>query len=114
MKKSEPTSLCDMLHFDRGEGKRVKVRDCELLNSFFFSRNDYFLLRKNKIFYICIPVNGTPVLVWCHPETKGGETFLPNEIISMFRNEYMKRGITQKDIDEFINDPVGYEKKRPK
>ena len=111
---NEPISLCEMLRFDKGQGKRVKVKDCELLNSFFFSRNDYYLLRKNKTYYVCIPVDGTPVLVWRHPEIKNGENFLPNEVISIFRNGYMKNGITQKDIDEFINNPAEYQKKRLK
>lgn len=111
---NEPISLCEMLRFDKEQGKRVKVKDCELLNSFFFSRNDFYLLRKNRVYYICIPIDGTPVLLWKHPEVKDGEKFLPNNVISIFRNGYIKNGITQNDIDEFISDPLKYQKKRLK
>lgn len=103
-----------MLRYDKKVGKRVKLKDCELLSSFFFSRNDFYLLRKNGIYYVCIPVNGEPTLLWYHLEKKDGEFFHPNSVISIFRNEYIKKGITQKDIDEFIEDPVEYQKKRQK
>ena len=104
----------EMFHYDTNKGKRVVVKDCEIVNNFFFSKNDFYLLRKNRIFYVCISVKGNLILVWYHPEHKNGEQFYPSDIISEFRKGYIKAGIAQEDIDSFLTDPVKYEKNRRK
>ena len=114
MGNSAVTELCDVFHYDVKKGKRVKIKECELISMFLFSRNDFCLSRKGGIFFISILLNGDAIMVWYHPEIKNGEKFMANDIISMFRTKYVKAGITQKDIDNFIENPIKYEKNRRK
>jgi hypothetical protein len=114
MKENEPIMLTDILHFDREKGKRVKLKDCSLLNSFLFSKNEFHLAYKGGYFFVCISVNGELVALWYQKEIDKGEKYFANSVISNFRIKYMKNNITQNDIDRFLEDPIKYEKTRLK
>ena len=114
MKESEPTILTDMLYFDRQKGKRVKLKDCKLLSSFLFSKNEFHLTYKGGYYFLCITVNKELVSLWHQKEIENGEKYFPNSVISIFRIKYAKNNIAQDDINSFIEDPLKYEKTRQK
>ena len=114
MKNNEPAILTDILYFDRKKDKRIKLKDCKLLNAFLFSKNEFHLVYKGGYFFVCISVNGELVSLWHQKEIENGEKYFPNGVISLFRIKYSKNNITQADIDLFIADPIKYEKTRQK
>ena len=68
-KNDMPTTLTDILRYDKEKGKRVKLKDCEILTQFLFNKNDFFLVKKGKFYavyslnriranYVCLYVKG--------------------------------------------------------
>lgn len=114
MKESEPILHTDILYFSREKNKRVRLKDCEIHNSFVFSKNEFHLVYKGGVFLVCISVNGELVSLWHQKEIENGEKFFANSVISNFRIKYIKNNITQADIDAFLADPLKYEKTRQK
>ena len=101
--------LTDILHWDNEQSKRVPLKDCEIVSNFLFAKRDYLLAKKGLNYYVCILSGDTPTLVW---ETPNTQNTLPGEVVSMFRNGYLKNSIKDNDIEDFIKDPVAYAKKR--
>ena len=99
----------DILYFDRKENKRIKMKDCEIINDFIFSRNNFFLVYKKGVYFICIPHDGDLISLWHKIAYENKKKIPSGEVISEFRKNYLKNGIEQKDIDFFIADPLAYE-----
>lgn len=104
----EPQLQTDVLSYNKQKGKRVKHRDCNIINSFRFSQNEFYIVQKDNYFYVCYSVKGELISLW---KVKKNE-MSASEAVSIFRKGYIKNKITQKDIDEFIEDPLGYNEKR--
>lgn len=107
-KNSEPTVLTDILRYDGEKGQRVKLRDCELITQFLFNRNNFYLVRRGNIYYVCLSVKEELVLLTKEKAVVDGIEITPGEAIGNFRKGYLKNGITQDKIDFFIEDPVKY------
>ena len=109
-KNDMPTTLTYILRYDKEKGKRVKLKDCEILTQFLFNKNECFLVKKGKFYAVCISSNEELVLLT--KTVENGRT--PGEIVADFRKGYLKHGITQDKIDLFIENPVEYCKKYKK
>ena len=100
-----------MLYYSREDKKRAVLKKCILLNEFMFSRNEFYLLRKDDIFFMCVSDDGDLVMVWKHPVKKDGEEFTAGDVMSIFRKEYVKHGITMDMLNTYLTEPLKYEKK---
>lgn len=105
-----PNISADVLYFNRKENKRMKLKDCELLNDFLFSKNTFYLTYKHNLFFVCMSINGELVSLWHQKEYENDEKYTPSDAMSIFRKKYIKNNITQEMIDTFIEDPLKYEK----
>lgn len=95
----------DILYFSKKEGKRIKLKDCELVTEFTFSKTLFFALKKNKYVFICCSNNGDLILI------KNYKNIQPYEAASQFRTEYFKNKITKERLDLFLENPIEHEKK---
>lgn len=107
----EPVQLTDILYFNRKENKRTKLKDCEIINDFLFSKNTFFLVRKGHLFIVCYSVKGELVSLWHHKDKEGDETFSASDVTSEFRKQYVRKGITQERLELFLKEPLEHEKK---
>lgn len=109
-----PIEKTDILHFSREKNKRVPIKNCEIVSNFLFCKFEFFLLHKNKMFFICFLSNRELFLVWKKSEYSNGNKLLPGEILSEFRKLFLKNKINKDKIDLFIADPLTYEKQYKK
>lgn len=107
-KDNGPKILTDILRYDKEKGKRVKLKDCNLITKFLFNRNDYFLVRKGNTYAVCVSVNDELILLTKEKAVVDGVEVTSGEVIGNFRKGYLKNAITQDKIDLFIKDPMGY------
>ena len=104
MKSEGAIELTDILRYDVKKGCRVKLKNCEIQSNFLFSKMDFYLVKKDKTYFICIPSDGELVLLTKEPDN--GRT--AGEVISDFRKNYLKNRITKEMIEQFIADPMKY------
>lgn len=114
MKNDLPLLKTDILYYKREEGKRIKLKDCDIHRNFLFSKNDFFVVKKANMFFVCASVKGDLVSLWHHKDKVEGEIFNVNDIMSLFRKEYSKNNITQEKLELFLDNPTEYEKQFPK
>lgn len=110
-KATLPSILTDILRYDIEKGKRVKLKDCEVVSDFLFAKNNFYLVRKGKFYAVCISVDDELTLLTKTAACDGDIEKTPGEVIAEFRKGYLKNGITQDRIDFFLKDPVAYCKK---
>lgn len=106
--------MTDILFFNRKEKKRTKLKDCKIIEDFLFSRNNFYLVYKGGLYFVCASVNGELVSLWHMKEYENGEKNTPNAVLSAFRRGYLKNGIVQSSLDLFLKDPLEYEKAKKK
>lgn len=101
-------ALTDTWSYSNKQGKRIKHKDCEIVNNFRFSQNDFYVLLHKNIYYVCYSHNGELYVVWhkVNKDTSAGE------VVSEFRKGFIKNKITQQDISNFIENPAAYAKGR--
>lgn len=112
MKENELTYTTSILRYDGG--KWTKCRNCEYLQNFRFANREFYLVKKDAVYFVTTDKGADIASVYLKPETEKGEKILPGEVVSLFRKEYLKHNITQEMIELFLNDPQEYRKKYSK
>lgn len=108
MKNDGITYKTDLFRYDKSKSEWTKRKDYDIISSFKFSGNEFFLLKKCGVFFIAISVNGNLMSLYYVLENDNGSKIFPGEAVSTFRKLYAKNGVTQQMLDDFLSDPVGY------
>ena len=109
MQRSSPvTEMTDAWRYDYSKGKRVLLKNCEIVLNFLFDKTDFYLLKKGGTFIISTPCDGELVLLAKFAVKEDGYEKPPSEAVAEFRKGYLKNKITRERIDFFIKDPVKY------
>lgn len=109
MKENELTYTTNILRYDGG--KWNKCKNCEYLQNFRFANREFYLVKKDGIYFVATDKGADIASVYLKSETENGEKILPGEVVSLFRKEYLKHNITQEMIELFLNNPQEYRKK---
>lgn len=104
----------DVIYFDKETAEKKTITGYSLLNSFILCKNDYYLIEMGKIYCICLMKENELYSVWRRGKYADGTELLPREVISEFRNKFLKEEISQKELDLFISNPKKYIKERKK
>lgn len=100
--------LTDVLYYSVEKKKRLKARDCPILSTFLFSRQDFYVVDRKGNYDFCISKDGELIsLCRC---TKKGTTL--SEAMSRFRSGFLKNGINNEKIEEFISNPEKFLSKK--
>lgn len=98
--------LTELFYFDKN-GEKTLFRNCKLLNNFYFSRNDFYLVEFMDRYNVCIEDDGNLITIWA--TDRNGVT--PQEAMSLFRKGYIDNGITREKIEKFLKSPKKHKKK---
>lgn len=96
----------DIFYYNK-DGELKKIKKCSLLNEFVFKRQTFFLTKKSHFFMVCAEKDGELISIW-NTENKDAPQ---GEIMSVFRNIYLEKNITDDMLKMFIDQPVKYNKK---
>ncbi len=94
----------DVNYYSVKKGKRLKAKDCPILSTFLFSRKNFYVVSRKGYYDFCIAKNRELVSL-CRCLQKGTTV---SEAMSRFRNGFLKNGINDEIIDDFINSPQKY------
>lgn len=98
----------DIECYDLKKCEKHTIKRCILINSFTYKKIEFFTLSKVLNYYICLPTDNLPLVLWSYP--KDGKTNF-NQVVSEFRKNFDKENITSEMVDLFVNNPKKYKKK---
>lgn len=99
----------NIFYFKKENGDTVKLKECVILKTFIYNRNNFTLLEKNNFYWVCVnDKNDDLYSIWSKYKHTNNNELNPNEILSIFRKEYDKNSITKELIDNFIQKPLKY------
>ena len=101
-------TLTDIKFFDKAKGERIRHKDCEILNRFLLKKNDFYVVKKNGLFFVCLQKDGELISLWHCKEISNGEVIKPTDAAMAFRKKYLDKNITQDILELFIDSPVEY------
>lgn len=102
------TEYTDVLRYSKSKGKRVPVRNCEIVTNFLYNKTDFYLLRWNGVYIVSTPNKGELILLTYSSVMDGKYEKTPGEAVAEFRKGYAKNGVTNDRIMSFIDDPMKY------
>ena len=103
--------VTDVYRFDINKRKWVEKHDYEVKQCFKFSGSEFCLTFKKGFYFMCFQdKKGNLYSLIYKKQIDGGYKLTPGEIVSEFRKQYLKHGITQEKIEEFLMDPVKFGK----
>ena len=106
-KDSGAVEYVDIKVYKHSAGKFVDLKRCILRNNFLFGKREFYVVENNGLCFVCVSVKGVLHSIVVK------ELSVP-ETVSLFRREYVKRGIDAEKIDEYLKDPETYVKKNRK
>lgn len=96
------------LNYFNEKGEKVLLKNCLLLNNFYFSRNDFFLLDIGGAYNVCVSRDEELITIWkCEKEGLSA-----SEVMSKFRKGYADNDINTEKIEKFLKKPKKYGKKQ--
>lgn len=106
MKLNYKTSI---FYFDKEDGRKTKLNDCEIRKNFIYKRCDFILVFKKNYFFVCYVNNEKEFYnIWSSYDIIDNELMSDNQILSVFRKEFDKNNIDKELIEKFINKPLSY------
>jgi hypothetical protein len=97
----------NIFYFKKDGGDAVKLKDCNILKSFIYNRNNFTLLEKNNFYWVCTNnKNDDLCSIWSKYKFNNENEIKTNEILSIFRKEYDKNKITKELIEKFLESPL--------
>lgn len=97
----------DILHWNERLKKRSYLPSKCLL-SFQFAKESFIVAEEGKFFYVCVVREERPYVVY--RAYKEGNT--QGSVALEFRKKFIENKITEKEIEEFIENPIGYIKRK--
>lgn len=97
----------DILHWSERLNKRVYLPSKMLLD-FQFNGESFIVAQEGKFFYVCIMREEKPIVVY-RTQNEGNS---PGSVALEFRKKFIENKTTKEQIEKFIEDPIGYAKKR--
>ena len=93
-------------YYDEKNGNKKYIREFSPLTSFRYAGNDFYLIKTNTSYKVCIQVSDTDLLsLWT---VKNDIT--EYEAKKQFIKGIVENNITKKDIQTFIETPLKYKK----
>ena len=114
MKEAGPKYKTQILRYNVKKGEWCTHRDYDLLQSLRFVNREFYLVYKNGYYFVCADKGKDIASVYYKKEVEDGDKILPGEVVSLFRKNYLKNGITPDMLELFLEDPVSYQKKYKK
>ena len=97
----------NIFYFKKDGGDIVKLKECNVLKTFIYNRNNFVLLEKNNFYWVCVnDKNDDLYSIWSKYKFNNVIEVKTNEILSMFRKEYDKNKITKELIEKFLENPL--------
>ena len=91
----------DIKAYSHSAGGFVDLKRCVMKNNFLFAKTEFYVVEGRGLCFVCVPVKGVLHSIVAKD--------LPTpETVSLFRREYVKRGIDADKIDEYLKDPEAY------
>ncbi len=111
MKDDNVKYTTPILRYDIRKGEWVRRKDYEYLQNLRFANREFYLVYKNGYYFMCTDRGNDIASVYYKKEVEDGEKIFPGEVVSLFRKNYLKRGITDEMVDLFLDSPPSYDKK---
>lgn len=111
MKEAEPKYKTPILRYNAKKGEWCTHKDYDLLQSLRFANREFYLVYKNGYYFVCTDKGKGMASVYYKKEVEDGDKILPGEVVSLFRKNYLKNGITPDMLELFLEDPVSYQNK---
>jgi hypothetical protein len=97
------TNIC---YFNKNNGEIVKLKDCSILREFMYNRNNFTIIEKNNIYWVCVLGEKDELYsIWSRNKNDESTPHL-NSVLSLFRKEYDRNGITNDLINKFLKNPL--------
>lgn len=115
--KGEPKYKTDIYRFDGKKLSWTRRADYDLVFSFKFLGNEFYLTYKDGNYFVCTyfdEKDSRLYSLYLQKEIEDGLKAAPGEVVSEFRKRYIKNNVTPDIISEFILDPVSYVKNKKK
>ena len=111
MKEGEPKYKTQILRYSVKKGGWSTYGDCDLLQNLRFANREFYLVYKKGCYFMCTDKGKSIASVYYKKEIEDGDKILPGEVVSLFRKNYLKNGITPEMVELFLEDPVSYQEK---
>lgn len=111
MKESEAKYQVSIKRYNPNKNGWYRCTDCDYKQNSRFANREFYVVFKDGRYFVCVGKNDELYSVYFKDEVVDGEKYYPGEIFSIFRKEYLKRGITQEMLDLFLNNPLEYRTK---
>lgn len=96
----------NIFYFNKNNGDKIKLKDCIILREFMYNRNNFTLLEKNNIFWVCVIGDNEELYsIWSRNKQEDGSSSI-NTVLSLFRKEYDKNNISNDLINKFLKMPL--------
>ena len=104
---SSMTDKTTIYYFNKGNGEKIKLKDCTINKTFIYKRCNFTVVNKYNYFFVCyIDDKGELYNIWSRYDIIDGEIMSDNQIMSLFRKEYDKNNITVDLIKKFLEKPL--------
>lgn len=93
--------------FKKDDGSVIKLKDCSILREFMYNRNNFTILEKNNIYWVCVIGEKDELYsIWSRNKNNNGIPLHVNELVNAFRKEYDKNKVTNELIGKFLKNPL--------